>query len=245
MKVKGGRGTAFRSINNRNASGSFGRLSLGDRHIVELVEPNAHFVGMDCKVSPERRQIGVESLLWRKGTLKTEPFNSEWGTPYGSQQVRLSVGTGIDIDVIGTDIAVAYVDTPNNGIMRVVVDDSERLVQMANQTFTNALGQAFYMENRKGIRGLGYGLHTLRVEAVKGPVQVLGVFVYDSRPNRNMERRLQGMAVAGEKLTFSPVFRARPVVICGDGLRAESCAIKPDSVTFSGSGTGWYEITGE
>lgn len=245
VKVKAGRGTSFKSINNRNASGSFGRLSLGDRHIVEVGEPDKHITGMDCKICPERRRIGVESTLWHKGFKKTEPFKSEWGAPYGEYQLRLSAGETVDIDVVGADLSIAYVDAPDNGILRVTVDGSERLEQMANQAFTNAMGQVFYMENRKGIRGLGYGLHTLHVQAVKGPAQVLGVFVYDSRANRSMERRLTGWAAAGERLTFSPLFRARPVVICGDGLRVEPAAIRPDCVTFSGSGPGWYEIVGE
>ena len=46
-----------------------------------------------------------------------------------------------------------------------------------------------YPENRRGILGIPYGLHTIRVTALERPVALLGAFSYDTRPNRSRERR--------------------------------------------------------
>lgn len=59
------------------------------------------------------------------------------------------------------------------------------------------------------------------------------------------ERRLLGYAAAGETLTFSPPFAARPVVVCHDGLRAKPEDTTPAQVTFSGEATGLYEVIGQ
>ena len=77
------------------------------------------------------------------------------------------------------------------------------------------------------------------------PIAVLDAFTYDSRPNRTHERRIVGRAVAGETLMFSLPFSARPVVLCVGGLEAKPDDTTEAGVTFSGRGTGTYEIVGE
>jgi len=131
------------------------------------------------------------------------------------------------------------------GALRVLVDGEERLAQVAAEPFTDVEGNQHYLENRKGILGLGFGLHRVRLEAVEAPVSVLGLFTYDSRPNLQFERRLTGRASAGETVAFSPPFRARPVVICHDGLSVSTDSITPSQVTFRGEGSGIYQVIGE
>jgi len=74
---------------------------------------------------------------------------------------------------------------------------------------------------------------------------VLGVVTYDSRPNRDAERRLTGLTSPGDTIQLTPAFRARPVVICHGGLSARPEDITPAQITFSGSGPGGYEVVGE
>ena len=97
----------------------------------------------------------------------------------------------------------------------------------------------------KSVLNLGYGLHRVKIGAVKGPVNILGLYTYDSRPNRNFERRLGGFASAGETVNFSLSFKTRPFVICGNGLQAKTQDITAEMVTFSGTGQGTYEVIGE
>jgi len=129
--------------------------------------------------------------------------------------------------------------------LKVLVDERPQLNQQTNIPYVDCTGKEHYMENRRGILGLRYGLHTVRLEAIERPVTVLGVFAYDSRSNRHGERRLVGYASAGETVTFSPAFAARPVVVCHDGLAAKPEDITASQVTFSGEATGTYEIVGQ
>ncbi len=100
------------------------------------------------------------------------------------------------------------------------------------------------MRESSGYRPLPYGVHTVRVQAVDGPVAVLGLFSYDTRPNRTQERVLRGTAYPGETIVFSPPFQARPLVHTAGGL-SHTVWPNPRQVTFSGSGPGTYEIVGE
>ena len=119
-------------------------------------------------------------------------------------------------------------------------------VEAANRPFVDAQAQEHYIENRKGIRGLPEGLHTVRVEAVERPVPLLGLFLYDARSNRAHERRLTGLAAPGETLVFSAPFQARPLVLCTAPLAVNNTSeIRADRVTFAGTGPGAYEIVGE
>jgi hypothetical protein len=231
----------------RNSMFRHGRCRLGDRHVLELEGKGARLTFVDAKVCPDRRFLGVTSPLWRgRDPVKPVGFVSRFGAPYGSSQVLLPAGAWLEIDAVGTDVSVAYVDARDGGKLRVLVDGAEKLVQPANLPFVDLAKAEQFIENRKGIPGLGFGEHVVRIEAVDGPVGVLGVFVYDSRPNRAAERRLVGRAAAGEVLTFSPAFRARPLVTCqGGGLAVKREDVGPAGVTFSGQGDGTYEIVGE
>ena len=140
---------------------------------------------------------------------------------------------------------VPHVDGEPFRECNVFIDGDEKLLQPTSVPFLDIEKTAHFMENRKGILGLGFGLHAIRIEAVNAPIAVLGAFTYDSRPNRTFERRMVGRAVAGETLTFSLPFRARPVVLCAGGLEAKPDDTTETSVTFSGRGAGTYEIVGE
>jgi len=229
----------------RNASFSFGRLSLGDRHIFEAEGNGVKIAAVDCKICPNRLFFGADSCLWRRPELPVEKFISEWGAPYGDRQIKLNAGQEMEMDVIASDISVAFVDRPDGGTLRVTVDGNEKCLIPTDQPFTTAATNKLYLENRKGILGLHYGLHTVRLEAVDKSVSVLGLFTYDSRPNQQTERRLAGFAAPGEKIRFSAPFRARPVVVCHPPLAVKPVDIHADGLTFSGEGPGLYEITGE
>lgn len=239
------RGASFAKRDVRNSTLAWGRLSLGDRHIVEVKGHGASLTAIDCKQCPDRRFIGVDSSWWRRGKLSAGAYASQWGAFYGAQQVTVPPGMGIEINVVGTDFSVAYVDARSGGILRVLVDGVEKLKQSANQPYMDCGAKKHFMENRKGILGLPYGLHTVRIEAQEQAVSVLGVFSYDSRPNRRQERSLAGMAAPGETVFLSAPFKARPFVMCSPPLAVRVEDIRCDQVTFSGTGPGAYEMIGE
>ena len=83
----------------------------------------------------------------------------------------------------------------------------------------------------------------LKVEP--GTVPLLGLFAYDSRPNLSNERRVRGIATAGETVRFTRPFKARPLVLCDGGLVVQTEDSGPDFITFSGEGTGAFEAVGE
>jgi len=222
-----------------------GACRLGDRHVLELAGKGARLTAVDAKVCPNRAFVGVASPQWDLQGASATPFASDWGAPYGDRQVRVGPGKAVELEAVCTDMSVAYVDTPEGGTLRVLVDGVEKLAQPANAPFVDIDGDAHFMENRKGILGLAFGLHSIRIEAVEAPVPVLGVFTYDSRPNRASERRLIGRAAPGETLPFSLPFRARPVVFCHGGLGARAQDITERGVVFSGEAAGTYEIIGE
>jgi hypothetical protein len=230
----------------RNSAFRFGRCRLGDRHVLEFEGQNATLTFVDAKVCPERRYVGMDSPLWVSADqVEAIEFKSEFGAPYGAKQVVLPPGAAAELEIIGTDVSVAYVDAPDRGTLRVLVDGAETLAQPTDQPFVGLDKSERFMENRKGILGLGFGVHALRFEAVGAPVAILGVFVYDSRPNRASERRLFGRAAPGETIGFSPPFKARPVVICHGGLAVQPGDVARDRATFRGSAAGVYEIVGE
>jgi hypothetical protein len=144
----------------------------------------------------------------------------------------------------GTDVSIAYVDMPNGGVLDVFIDDQLKVSQPANIAFVDTDKKANFLENRKGILNLGFGLHKVRLEAKGAPVTVLGIFTYDSRSNLNSERRLSGLATGGETLEFTLPFRARPLVICSGGLSVKNEDINETKVKFSGT-SGSYEVIGE
>lgn len=165
----------------RNSMFRFGRTTLGDRHILEIEGYNPDLTFVDSKVNPGRKNYFVDNPEWNIHGLTTEEFDSEWGYPYGSKKLILKPGQSIEIDVLCTDISVAYADTRDGGILDVFTGDILTLSQPTNIPFINTEKEASYIENRKGILNLGYGLHSVRLEARNGPVVVLGIITYDTR----------------------------------------------------------------
>lgn len=228
----------------RNSMFRFGHARLGDRHILEITGINPELTYVDAKICPNRRMLTVANANWKLSELKVEDFASEWGAPYGSKKVVLKPGQSIEIEVVCTDISVAYVDNPKSGILNVFVNDKLKLSQPADQAFVGRDNKSSYLENRKGILDLGFGLHKVRMEAKESPVAVLGIFTYDSRSNHDSERRMTGMASGGEVVEFTLPFKNRPLVICSGGLSVENSDIANTEVKFSGS-SGMFEVIGE
>lgn len=228
----------------RNSSFRFGNCRLGDRHILEIAGQDVELIAVDSKICSDRRYFQVDNKRW-ENTPPTTEFKSSWGAPYGNRQVILNPGEHIEIDVVCTDISVAYVDHLDGGEINLSVDGVEKLLQPTNVPFVDREEKEWYIENRKGVLNLGFGLHTVNITATNAPIAVLGLYTYDARPNRNMERRLSGLASAGETVVFSLPFKTRPFVICGNGISVNNDAISSSQVTFSGKDRGWYEVIGE
>lgn len=228
----------------RNSTFATGLLGLGDRHIVEVGGLESALVAADSKMTINRQLHSVASPRW-KVTGTPEAFISDWGAPYGDRVLALSPGSPATIDFVGTDLSIAYADVPDGGNLIVLIDGIEQLKTPTNEPFIDMAGTSLFMENRKGIRGLPYGWHSVEVRAEGKPVRLLGAFTYDTRANRTAERVLRGNAFAGESLSFSAHFKTRPWVICHGSL-----ALTPEDTTatglkFSGTGGGFYEIVGE
>jgi hypothetical protein len=228
----------------RNSMFRFGNVTLGDRHILEIAGYNPDLTFADSKICPDRRTYLIDNPQWNTQGLDIEEYISEWGAPYGSKKIVLEPGKSIGIEIIGTDISVAYADMQQGGILDIFTDDKLQLSQPTNIPFTDTDKKASFIENRRGILNLGFGLHKVRLEAKEAPVVVLGIFTYDSRSNHSSERRLMGLGKGGETVEFSLPFRARPLVICTGGLSVKSEDISSQKVTFSGT-AGSYEIVGE
>lgn len=228
----------------RNSMFRFGRCTLGDRHILEIAGYNPDLTFVDSKINPNRRTYFMENPEWNILGLTTEDFASEWGAPFGSKKLILEPGKSIEIEVVCTDVSVAYVDMQEGGILDIFTDGRLKLSQPTNIPFIDTDKKANFLENRKGILNLGFGLHKVRLEAREAPVVILGLFTYDSRSNRNSERRLSGMATGGETLEFTLPFKSKPVVICTGGLNVKKEDIYEMKVIFSGT-AGSYEIIGE
>ena len=133
------------------------------------------------KVVPNRRWIGVDNPLWARGAGKVQSFRSEWGAPFGTNEVLLSGAATLEIGAEGTDLSVAYRDQPGGGKLSAAVDGREAWEQPADVPYTDRAGAKYYVENRKGIRNLPFGRHTVTLQARGGPVAVLGLFTYDTR----------------------------------------------------------------
>jgi hypothetical protein len=235
----------FSKTDVRNSLFAYGRCRLGDRQVLEIRGENAKLNCVDAKVCPNRIFFGIANKLWKTNDAKIALFDSKWGSPYGATYLSLEPNKAIEIETVCTDVSVAYVDTPNGGLMRVFVDDIEKLAQMTNISFIDIDKNNHFMENRKGILGMNYGLHKIRIEAIDRPVSILGIFTYDSRSNRDFERRITGYAYPNDTVEFTLPFKARPIVICSGGLKISDSDIKSDRIRFSGDGFGIYEVIGE
>src|SRR5690606_23622403 len=76
----------------RNSSFMTGRLSLGDRHIVEVSGTEAELIAADSKIALGREQIGVQDARWQIAGKNVQPLASAWGAPYGNSRVLLQPG---------------------------------------------------------------------------------------------------------------------------------------------------------
>lgn len=237
------RGSATRD--GRSCAFTVGKLSLGDRHVLEMVSPAARINVADCRVCPGRMFYPVDHKLWNLGGKPVSDFASEWGAPYGNKQVVLPTGSAIEIEAVGTDLSLAWVDAAQGGSFKVTIDDRDLGVVATNVPFKDQAGKEYFLENRKGFRNLGYGLHKVRVEVTAGQVALLGLFTYDARSNRDSERSVTGLAVPGDVVALTPPFRVRPVVICSGDLTCRPQDITPTQVKFIGTGAGSYQIIGE
>jgi len=228
----------------RNSTFATGRLSFGDRHLVEVAGTESKLVAADSKPHPSRRWFGIDHAAWTVPGER-QPFASSWGAPYGAVQTVLRAGQSASIAVVGTDLSVAYVDQDGGGRLVASVDGQPRLEVATNRPFAAASGEALFMENRRGILGLPYGWHILTVTAADGPVSLLGVFTYDTRPNRHAERVERGPARPGETVTFTTPFKARPVILCSGGVKTTVDQVSATQVTFAGDAPGFFEAVGE
>lgn len=233
------------SRDGRSCAFTVGKLSLGDRHVLEMTSTNSKINVADCRVCPGRQFFPVDSKLWNLAGKPVTDFASEWGAPYGSKQVVLPTGSVIEIDAAGTDLALAWVDSAQGGSFKVTIDGQERGTVATNAPFKDRAGKEYFLENRQGFRDLGFGLHNVRLEVTAGQVAVLGLFTYDTRSGRVPQRDLTGLAAAGETVTLTPPCRVRPVVTCSGGLTCAPQDVTTSAVKFGGAGTGSYRIEGE
>lgn len=238
----GSRRKPYAKRDPRNSTFATGLLSLGDRHIIEVTGTDSHISAADSKAALNRVWHGVESKSW--GLSAAEPFKSGWGAPYGSSKVLLQPGQTASLQFVGTACSVAWVDDPKGGVLNAAVDGKKIWSQPTNVPFQLASGKSTFIENRKGILHLPFGVHQLEVTASNAPVILLGAFSYDTRPNHSAQRTLSGIAYPGDTITFSTPFKATPMVICNGGLKIDS--VSPTSVTFlNGDEGGNYQIVGE
>lgn len=239
---RGSRRTLFAKRDPRNSSFATGLLSLGDRHVIEVAGTDSQISAVDSKSALNRVWHGVDSKSW-KNLPTIESFESNWGAPYGSAKVLLQPGQSASLQFVGTACSVAWLDATNGGILNVSIDGNRRWSQPTNVPFQLASGKSTFMENRKGILNLPFGVHQLEVQATEKPVTLLGAFSYDTRANQNAQRTLQGLATPGDTLTFSTPFKATPLVLCSGGLKVLS--VSSSQVTFTGDHSGSYQIMGE
>ncbi len=238
------RQSPYKGRDIRNSTFRHGNCSLGDRHVLEITGQDVELVAVDSKVCPGRRYFQVDNRLWKNKSPVTE-FKSDWGAPYGNKKIVLNPGEQMTIDVVCTDISVAYVDHIEGGEISLTIDGVEKLLQPTNIPYIDQEENDCYIENRKGVLNLGFGLHAVSITATQAPVTILGLYTYDSRPNRSLERRLSGFASSGETVVFSHPFKARPMIICGNGISIKNDDITNSQATFSGENQGWYEVIGE
>jgi hypothetical protein len=162
----------------RNSVFATGALSLGDRHILELTDADGKIAAVDSKIAFGREQIAAADARWNIPNKKVEAFNSAWGAPYGSQKVVLNPGEKATLQFQGDVVSIAWLDDAGAGVLRAAIDGVETWKQPTNQPFVFADGKKVFLENRKGIRNLSPGAHTLEVTALEKPVTLLGAFVY-------------------------------------------------------------------
>ena len=225
-------------FNLRNSFAQHGRLSFGDRHVVEAAAPFI-FGGVDAKQIVNRSYIGVESSLF-SCSKKAAAYKSQTGYPYGKYTVTLNPGESCAVSVIGNAFAITWVDVEKGGVLKAAVNGKTVFEVPTDKPFTLLTKEKLFMENRKGVQGLPYGVHEIKLTAVKAPVKVMGVFSYDLRANRSNERIVRGFSAGGE-FCFEPAFKAVPVIRCSGNLKLVNASA--GKAVFSGNGQ--FEAIGE
>lgn len=171
---------SFSVPNPRNSTFVHGRLARGDRHIIEIPNQSARLSAVDCKVGLKRRFYGVEAQGWQ-GKSAVEDFESKWGAPYGEQAFLLQPGETLEIEVEADELSIAWLDDLEGGTLVAEVDGKQAWSQPTNQPFTDSQERKHFIENRRGVLGLPFGKHRIRLQAEGKPVRVIGVFGYDGR----------------------------------------------------------------
>ena len=218
--------------NVRNSFFRHGRLAFGDRHVVEISD-FYKFTFLDSKQSLNKYYTGVESKLF-SGIKKVLPYNSQTGFPYGRFVTTLQPGESCQITLPGNAFAVTWVDTEKGGSLSAEINGNKCFEVPANVPFVMQNKEKLYMENRKGIQGLPFGLHTITLKAAKAPVLLMGVYAYDTRSNSAWKRVVYGAADNSE-FKFEPAFKAVPLIDCRGTLKLKS--VTCEKALFSGAGT--------
>lgn len=224
--------------NLRNSYFRHGRLAIGDRHVLEI-DKNFKLTAVDCKRLLNRSYCGVESKAFA-GLDKCEEWKSVTGYPYGRYVATLPAGKSCTFTALGNAFSIVWVDAEKAGTLTAEVDGRKIFTVPANVPYTFLDKKQLFMENRKGITGLPYGVHEITLKAEKAPVKIMGVFSYDTRANRNFERVVRGISHGGE-FSFEPQFKATPLIRCYGSLQLVKAT--PEKAVFTGSGN--FDAIGE
>ena len=154
--------------------------------------------------------------------------------------LSLVLTLAILLGCIGNAFAVAWVDTPKGGTLQTEIDGKKVFDVPTNVPFTLIDKTKLFIENRKGIEGFSFGVHTITLKAVKAPVTLMGVYSYDTRSNDRNLRSVYGNVCDGE-YTFVPAFKATPIIQTSGSLKVKS--VTPEKAVFTGSGH--FVATGE
>ena len=224
--------------NLRNSFFRHGRLPIGDRTVIEVGDHHK-FNAVDCKQLLNRSFCGVESNAF-EGLCKAEKYKSATGFPYGKYIATLEPGKSCSITAVGNSFSIVWVDSPDGGTLSANVGSRQAFTVETNKPYSFIDKSRIFMENRKGITGLPYGMYKITLKADKAPVKIMGVYSYDTRSNRSSEKIIRGISYGGEYV-FEDPFKATPVIRCFDGLKMVSCSA--EKAVFSGSGS--FEAIGE
>ncbi len=178
---KNSRRLSMRSRDVRNSTFAVGRLSLGDRHIIEVGGEEAKFTAVDAKTAYGRQALPVTSPAWGLGVLKPAAFASKWGEPYGGQAVLVPAGQTITLSCPAGRQAVlslAWLDSPDGGKLQAELGGATLATWPTNEPFALASGEKVFLENRRAVR-LAAGPQQVTIRAVDGPVAVIGAYLYD------------------------------------------------------------------
>lgn len=225
----------------RNSSFATGQLPFGDRNIIEVTGSEAILVAADCKIPQARQVFTAGDAGWLNRPRPAEDYISAWGHPYGKQQVVLQAGESMEIRVAGDAFAVAYMDEPSGGTLSVEIDGTIQKEITANEPFKLQSGESVYLENRKGIPSLSFGIHKVKITAKTAPVRFLSLYAYQHQPPAPA-RVLTGFASPGQKIRVSPAPRALPIVHTSGGLNVDFAASTPEEIHFSGSSAGSFRV---